>query len=210
MFECIRTLTCYWFEFIHIPIFGYSNIKYLAKNIRIFENIQIFALLWYILMNKYYSVFRIRKISWLNNIWYSVFRNFYEQILFSIWYSENFHERILFSIRYSEIFHERILFGIWYSKILHEWIYSVFSIRLNSLIDATLDLWLKTATYGRWLLMEDDHREKQMLSGRQPSFIGGLTHSSSLYDCSHPCWIVWCHFSSTVNQQPSIENNIPE
>ena len=75
-----------------------------------------------------------------STIWYSVFRNFYEQILFSIWYSENFHERILFSIRYSvfgnvsrtnnilysEIFHERILFGIRYSEILHERIYSVF------------------------------------------------------------------------------------
>ena len=75
-------------------------------------------------MNKYYLVFRIRKISWINTIWYLVFRNFYEQILSSIWYSENFHERILFSIRYSEMFHERIIFGIW--KFFMNEYYSVF------------------------------------------------------------------------------------
>ena len=99
-------------------------------------------------------VFHICKISWKNTIWYSVFRNFYEQILFRIWYSENFHERIQFSIwysvfgnsswtnifgiRYSKNFHERILFGIRYSEILHERIYSVFGIRSNLLFGATL------------------------------------------------------------------------
>ena len=65
----------------------------------IYSYIRIFATHWYIFMNKYYSVFRICKISWINNIWYSVFRDFYEQILFSIWYSENFHEQILFGIQ---------------------------------------------------------------------------------------------------------------
>ena len=86
IWEYIRPLTYYWSGYL------YSNIRYSAKNIQLFEYIYIFAKLWYIFMSKYYSVFHICKISWTNTIWYSVFGNI--SWTNTIWYSEIFHERI--------------------------------------------------------------------------------------------------------------------
>ena len=103
--EYIRTLTYYWSGYL------YSNIRYSAKNIQLFEYIWIFNKLWYIFMNEYYSVFHIRKISWPNTIWYSVFEIFFMNKYYSVLgIRKFFHERIY--IQYSNNFHERILFGI--------------------------------------------------------------------------------------------------
>ena len=149
----IRTLTFYWSEYIHIPIFGYSysNIRYLAKNIQIFEYIWLFAKLWYIFMNEYHSVFHIQKFheqilfgfryskfflwintirylvfgkfSWTNTIRYSVFGN----VSWTKYYSVFEHFSWTNTVRYS-------VFGnsSWTN------IYSVFGIRSNSLFGATL------------------------------------------------------------------------
>ena len=158
--EYIRTLTYYWSGYL------YSNIRYSAKNIQLFEYIWIFNKLWYIFMNEYYSVFHIRKISWPNTIWYSVFEIFLwtntirysvfgnvswtNTIRYSVFENFSWTNTIrysvfgnsswtnIFGIRYSKNFNERILFGIRYSEILHERIYSVFGIRSNSLFGATL------------------------------------------------------------------------
>ena len=118
--EYIRTLTYYWSGYL------YSNIRYSAKNIQLFEYIWIFNKLWYIFMNEYYSVFHIRKISWTNTFWYSVFEIFLwtNTIRYSVFGNVSWTN----TIRYSKIFHERILFGIRYSEIIHERIYSVFGI----------------------------------------------------------------------------------
>ena len=135
--EYIRTLTYYWSGYL------YSNIRYSAKNIQLFEYIWIFAKLWYIFMNEYYSVFHIRKISWTNTIWYSVFEIFLwtNTIRYSVFGNVSWTNTIRYSV--FENFHERILFGIRYSEILHERIYSVFGIRSNSLFGATLiQIWI--------------------------------------------------------------------
>ena len=118
----------------------YSNIRYSAKNINLFQYIWIFNKLWYIFMNKYYSVFHIRKISWPNTIWYSVFKIFLwtNTIRYSVFGNVSWTNTIRYSV--FENFHEQILFGIQYSEILHERIYSVFGIRSNSLFGATLIL----------------------------------------------------------------------
>ena len=132
--EYIRTLTYYWSGYL------YSNIRYSAKNIQLFEYIWIFNKLWYIFMNEYYSVFHIRKISWPNTIWYSVFEIFLwtNTIRYSVFENFSWTNTIrysvfgnsswtnIFGIRYSKNFNERILFGI-RKFFMNEYIrYSVF------------------------------------------------------------------------------------
>ena len=133
--EYIRTLTYYWSGYL------YSNIRYSANNIQLFEYIWIFNKLWYIFTNEYYSVFHICKISWPNTIWYSVFEIFLwtNTIRYSVFGNVSWTNTIRYSvfenfswtntIRYSEILHERIysVFGI--RKILMNEYYSVFGIR---------------------------------------------------------------------------------
>ena len=118
--EYIRTLTYYWSGYL------YSNIRYSAKNIQLFEYIWIFNKLWYIFTNEYYSVFHICKISWPNTIWYSVFEIFLwtNTIRYSVFGNVSWTNTIRYSV--FENFHQRILFGI-RKFFMNEYIrYSVF------------------------------------------------------------------------------------